>query len=379
MGRPKTDYLLVPEIEKVLMACSDGSCDKSTNTATPSHTITITGIHKELIERFDHAVDPGVIRRVLHARNDGPFDETPVWIGDLTNASLWCFAVSEKEGSTRHYFVVRNINKSQILYLAQLLRSTSSSGNANDALYTLTSELCEDDQESFWANVKETLIKPNPLGVRFADTLLNIEVLQEAIDKRQPVNYRYISNNEKGIPKKERIPLCVEISEGYPYVVEKAKNGFRLVRIDAMRDVAVGNANNVHYYPKGEGEFESLQKGAHAFVRGAVNRMGGNNVHIVARCHQDHMKKYVRDIFGNKEGFRELPMSHEGCQDYEFWAAASGAEIQALKWVEWFEIREPQWLRDKVIASIKDNAYGQFREAPKTPKRSVTVHTGPEA
>lgn len=362
-GRPKTDYLLVPEIEKILMACSDGSYDEATKIASPVHSVTISRIQNELKERFGHEVDTGTIRRILHARNEGPFGRTPVWLGDLVNASLWCFAKSDAKNSDRFYYVVREVDKSQVLYLAQLLRSTSSSGTANDALYTLTGMLCENDQEKFKTEVSKTLEKPNPLEIHFADTLRNVDVLQKAIDTRQPVNYRYVSNSTKGYTKEKRIPLCIEICEGYPYLVEKAKNGFRMVRIDAMRDVTIGGASKVRHYPKNEEVFEKLKEEAHAFVRGAVNRMAGNNVHVVARCHDDRMRKYVCDIFGNKEGFRAIPMGCEGRQDYEFWASYKGTVVQAIKWEEWFEILEPNDLREKVINTIKNNSYGKFEEA----------------
>lgn len=361
MPNAKFNPSVVLKIEEILLALTDGTFDESTGTAKPIRTLTITEIKTELLRRYGIDQSDDKIRNILRSQSDATCSKTPTKIGELSWASLW-WVIAEGCEKKQSFFVVRKLSKRQITYLAQLLRSTSSGGKAPGTFYTLSNMLSETDRDKFEEEIDAALSKATPSEIYFANTLKMIESIQTAIDSCKPIKYRYIANTPEGTCR-ESLPLRIEISEGYPYLVEKEEMYMSLIRIEMMQDIEIGEASDISYSPKNDKELKSLQEEAYALVHGMVNRMTGNNALIHARCHDDHKLKYVRDIFGNKEGFRELPMGTENRRDFEFVASTVGMKPQAIKWMEWFEVIEPISLRNEIIEAIERNTYGRFKEA----------------
>lgn len=358
-----TDRNDVLVLERILLDKTDGELETSQNSARPIKALCVRDLHHEFQNRVGRTVSDSYVQSILNDWGDESCAEkslTPKMVTQLAGASLWRYGQSEAKNSKQFYFVVRDFDKSAVQHLIQLLRSTAAGGNATESVEALAALLHEGDRERVKEQIDFTNEKANPFGIELATTLHNRKRVQQAIDEGRSITYTYLVGKGEEKRHKNRVPLCIDMSEGYTYVVEKTQHGFTLIRLDQMREIHFGKAaNDLWYWPD---NYETLKLEAQDYIRNAVNRMGGKKVHVKACCHRDHMKKYVEDIFGRKDGFKELPMAYEDHQEYEFWALDGGMLPQSLKWLSWFEILEPKSLRDDIIKHIKSNPYGEFEQ-----------------
>lgn len=380
MGAKTVDETLPFFVEKVLLENTDGILDEKTGRATARYQLSLSEIVQHLEDDYGFvAPKTQRVRKILEAQLAGadsaarnPGTE-PVMIGELSTSTLWCRATSAAINAPRYYFVVRSLQPGQIEHLIQLVRSTSASGDAKPLFYALAGQTCEADAAEIRAIADQTLQKTNPFHAEFINTQQTIAKVRLAVSKQRSLSYTYVGDGAEGVRHIHEIPLCVEIMEGYPYLVMwiHTKRGVWVMknrRIDVMHNVCVDAASEGEMYPE---NYDELVDNAHEWLRAAVNRMPGKSAQIKARCHNLSMTKYVEDIFGNKENFAALSGSPEGAQDYRFVASTSGTIVQALKWCWFFEILEPAWLRQEVINALTNNPYGTFDCKPPTRTRRI--------
>lgn len=363
MANNKVDYSLPWKIERILLELTDGTYDSDSMTATPIRPISISEIKGELNNKYNTDVSVETIRKILFSDTDEPNDSKPNQpkrIGELVNASLWCVKRSNKSNAKARYFVTRDFKKAETFYLLQLMCSTVSGGSENSAMSPLINTLSESDRDSLYDEIESTIYKANPFDVKLSVLLNHISIIQEAISKRRPINYEYLVNSEKTEGRENRIPLRIQILEGYPYLVEyvKAKVPCIMVRIDMMHKIKIVDTASAISFPDDYDKLKATT--AYDFIRGAVNRRAGKIVTVEAYCHKEDKCKYVEDIFSGKESFKKE--MHKSYVWYRFKASFEGTCDQAVKWADFFEIKKPVKLRNQVIERLSDNVYNKSQE-----------------
>lgn len=363
MANNKVDYSLPWKIERILLELTDGTYDSDSMTATPIRPISISEIKGELNNKYNTDVSVETIRKILFSDTDEPNDSKPNQpkrIGELVNASLWCVKRSNKSNAKARYFVTRDFKKAETFYLLQLMCSTVSGGSENSAMSPLINTLSESDRDSLYDEIESTIYKANPFDVKLSVLLNHISIIQEAISKRRPINYEYLVNSEKTEERENRIPLRIQILEGYPYLVEyvKAKVPCIMVRIDMMHKIKIVDTASAISFPDDYDKLKATT--AYDFIRGAVNRRAGKIVTVEAYCHKEDKCKYVEDIFSGKESFKKE--MHKNYVWYRFKASFEGTCDQAVKWADFFEIKQPVKLRNQVIERLSDNVYNKSQE-----------------
>lgn len=363
MANNKVDYSLPWKIERILLELTDGTYDSDSMTATPIRSISISEIIGELKKKYSTVVGDGPVRKTLHSGADEPNDfepNQPKRIGELANASLWCVKRSDKSNAKARYFVTRDFKKAEIFYLLQLMCSTVSGGSENSTISPLINTLSESDHNFLYNEIESTIYKANPFDVKLSDLLNRISIIQEAISKRRPINYEYVVNSKKTEERENRIPLRIQILEGYPYLVEyvKAKVPCIMVRIDMMHKIKIVDTASAISFPDDYDKLKTTT--AYDFIRGAVNRRAGKIVTVEAYCHKEDKCKYVEDIFSGKDSFEKK--TYKSYVRYRFKASFEGTCDQAVKWADFFEIREPQKLRNQVIERLSDNVYNKSQK-----------------
>lgn len=364
MANNKVDYSLPWKIERILLELTDGTYDSDSMTATPIRPISISEIKGELNNKYNTEVSVETIRKILFSDTDEPNDSKPNQpkrIGELANASLWCVKRSDKSNAKARYFVTRDFKKAETFYLLQLMCSTVSGGSENSAMSPLINTLSESDRDSLYDEIESTIYKANPFDVKLSVLLNHISIIQEAISKRRPINYEYVVNSKKTEERENRIPLRIQILEGYPYLVEyvKAKVPCIMVRIDMMHKIKIVDTASAISFPDDYDKLKTTT--AYDFIRGAVNRRAGDNVIVEAYCHNKEKCKYVEDIFSGKKRFEKKP--RKNYVRYCFEASFKGTCDQAVKWADFFEIKKPPKLRDQVIRRLNNNVYNENQEA----------------
>lgn len=364
MANNKVDYSLPWKIERILLELTDGTYDSDSMTATPIRPISISEIKGELNNKYNTDVSVETIRKILFSDTDEPNDSKPNQpkrIGELANASLWCVKRSDKSNAKARYFVTRDFKKAETFYLLQLMCSTVSGGSENSAMSPLINTLSESDRDSLYDEIESTIYKANPFDVKLSVLLNHISIIQEAISKRRPINYEYVVNSKKTEERENRIPLRIQILEGYPYLVEyvKAKVPCIMVRIDMMHKIKIVDTASAISFPDDYDKLKTTT--AYDFIRGAVNRRAGDNVIVEAYCHNKEKCKYVEDIFSGKKRFDKKP--HKNYVWYCFEASFKGTCDQAVKWADFFEIKKPYKLRKQVITRLRNNVYDKNQKA----------------
>lgn len=359
MPKKSVDNDVAFKIERILRENTDGVLNKETRAATPRFDMSAKEILEALDELYGVQISKEMLRKILHAQCEEQLGLKPIFLGELSSVDLWGYATSDSKNAKARYFVVRSVSRGEIEHLIQLARSTSAYGESKELFYSLASGLCTEDAKEIKAIADQTLKKSNPYHNQFIKTQENVARIRRVMSLGRSMSYLYVGNGEEGIQHTAEIPLCIDIMEGYPYVVCLLKTKFgkwvhKTRRIDAMRKIVTDSATSSLEYPS---DYKKRVEYARESIRGAVNRMPGHNVVVMARCHDKHMRKYVEDIFGNKEMYAKLNTEAEGCQDYRFKASFKGTKIQALKWSEWFEILEPQDLREAIIEALDINVY----------------------
>ena len=184
-----------------------------------------------------------------------------------------------------------------------------------------------------------------------AEVFLNIELLDEAISKKQKVSFTYLEYGlDKQLHPRREKPYIVSpygmVCENEHYYLINIKDGFStpsLYRIDLMRDISL--LNEPVAIDAKNACLDSVQKVTYAFV--------GKQEEIKLRC-ENFTLRYVLDRFGTDVRITD---NHDGTFTASFSASPNGVKFWALQYLPYIEVLSPQSLRDSIIDSSKSNKY----------------------
>lgn len=183
------------------------------------------------------------------------------------------------------------------------------------------------------------------------EVFLNIEVINEAIDKNKQIEFTYLTYgpDKKLVPKRKR-PYKLNayriLADNKKYYLLGTTPGFTNVlsfRIDFIKDIKILDEKRDLF---GEDDLNRLiEKASHAFF--------GKPSFIKIRF-KEEILNYVIDQFGTDIKIREDGDYYLG----EFLAPEKGIEYRALQFIPYVEVIEPESLRESIIESLKENLYG---------------------
>lgn len=183
------------------------------------------------------------------------------------------------------------------------------------------------------------------------EVFLNIEVINEAIDKNKQIEFTYLTYgpDKKLVPKRER-PYKLNayriLADNKKYYLLGTTPGFTNIlsfRIDFIKDIKILDEKRDSF--REEELNRIIEKASHAFF--------GKPSFIKIRFDKDILT-YVIDQFGTDIKIREDGKYCLG----EFLAPEKGIEYRALQFLPYVEVLEPVSLRESIIGSLKENLYG---------------------
>ncbi len=185
------------------------------------------------------------------------------------------------------------------------------------------------------------------------ETFLNIELLDEAIRNRKKVEFVYLEYGfDKQLKPRREKRYCrdpyqmIATNEHYYLVCKKAGHETAsLYRIDRMADVEILEEDIDTVMT--ETELQEMKEQT-------VYAWGGKPETVVMRC-KNHVLGDVIDKFGQNISIRK----EEGEETFiaTLKVAPQGVQYWAQQYLENVEVLQPQWMREKIIATLKHNAY----------------------
>lgn len=188
------------------------------------------------------------------------------------------------------------------------------------------------------------------------EVFLNVEILDEAIQKKKKVQFTYLAYDfDKSLkPRREKKytvnPYQLICTNEHYYLACKMAPESRVsfYRIDLMRDISVSEFN-----------IEAPLNERELMIAGSKTMYAwyGEPEIITMRC-----KNYVLGDVIDKFG-RGITIKKEN--DETFLAtikiAPHGVQFWALQYLPHIEVLSPDWLRDEIIESLKSNPYCEVK------------------
>lgn len=183
------------------------------------------------------------------------------------------------------------------------------------------------------------------------EVFLNIEVINEAIDKNKQIEFTYLTYgpDKKLVPKRKR-PYKLNayriLADNKKYYLLGTTPGFTNIlsfRLDFIKDIKILDEKRDDF--REEELNRIIEKATHAFF--------GKPSFIKIRF-KEEILNYVIDQFGTDIKIREDGDYYLG----EFLAPEKGIEYWALQFLPYVEVLEPKSLRESIIESLKENLYG---------------------
>ena len=178
---------------------------------------------------------------------------------------------------------------------------------------------------------------------------LNIELLDEAIQEKKQVSFSYLQyGTDKVLHLRREKPYVVNpygmvfMNEHYYLVCNlSGKPNTSLYRIDRIKDICV---SDTEWDKPLENNSEILN---------AVYAFSGKAEYIKIRCDMVILDDVI-DQFGTGVTIRSL-----GEKEFELTIKAPprGVKFWALQYLPYAEVLEPEWLRDEIIESVRQNRY----------------------
>ena len=179
---------------------------------------------------------------------------------------------------------------------------------------------------------------------------LNLELLDEAISAKKQVSFTYLDYglDKKLHPRREKAyvvnPYGLTFTNEHYYLIcnYEGHEKTSFYRLDLIKDVKQLETDITR---KIESENE---------VKDAVYAFSGEPEQIKMVCDK-HILKDVFDRFGT--GIHVAEKDEENFTA-TFNAPPRGIKFWALQYLPYAEITEPEWLREEIVKSIKENRYG---------------------
>ncbi len=196
------------------------------------------------------------------------------------------------------------------------------------------------------------------LCVNLDDTRKKLIRIYDLLEQGKLVSFKYENRNENGVrvwePYREALPLHIDYSDGYYYLIIEAQSPghrFKALRMDRIDENTIEASSMCSY---DHDRLSKLHNDAKQYWDSAVNRMPSETpVTAVLRCSNDKAK-YVFDNFGNRKGFRA-----QGRGEYVIPnVSLEGMAAWVLRFPSHIEVVGPPELRAKVVETLKANVYG---------------------
>lgn len=178
---------------------------------------------------------------------------------------------------------------------------------------------------------------------------LNIELLDEAIQEKKQVSFSYLQyGTDKVLHLRREKPYVVNpygmvfMNEHYYLVCNlSGKPNTSLYRIDRIKDICVLNT-----------EWDKALEN-NSEILNAVYAFSGKAEYIKIRCDMVILDDVI-DQFGTGITIRGL-----GEKEFELIIKAPprGVKFWALQYLPYAEVLEPEWLRNEIIESVRQNQY----------------------
>ena len=180
----------------------------------------------------------------------------------------------------------------------------------------------------------------------------NIEQLDEAISKKVKVQFTYLHYDlsKELVPRREEkytvnpYGMVFNNENYYLVCVKDNKDKVSMYRIDRMRDIEI---TDCELDPRESG-FDPKKS-----TEQAVYAYSGEPELIVMICKRSVLD-HVIDKYGTDIHIREV--DEENLQIC-FTVSPNGVKFWALQYLPYVEVVSPQWLRDEIIESVKENPY----------------------
>lgn len=178
---------------------------------------------------------------------------------------------------------------------------------------------------------------------------LNIELLDEAIQEKKQISFSYLQyGTDKSLHLRREKPYTVNpygmvfMNEHYYLVCNMSgKPNTSLYRIDRIKDISI--LENTWDKP--------LENNSE--VMNAVYAFSGKAEYIKMRCDMVILDDVI-DQFGTGATIRSLD---EKTFELTIKAPPRGVKFWALQYLPYTEILEPEWLREEIIESVRQNRY----------------------
>lgn len=181
---------------------------------------------------------------------------------------------------------------------------------------------------------------------------LNIELLDEAIEKRVKVSFSYLSYdaNKKLVPRREEpyivSPYGMVYTNEHYYLIcnlcgYENMSFYRIDRISAL---------SVLEEPIDDRKTETVED----TVKAAIYAFTGQPETVEFTC-EKFLLNDVIDKFGTDVIISDLG----GLYNVRITVIPQGVKFWALQYLPYIEVKKPEWLREEIIANIKSNKYAE--------------------
>jgi len=178
---------------------------------------------------------------------------------------------------------------------------------------------------------------------------LNLEILDEAITAKKQVSFIYLDYglDKKFHPRREKAyivnPYGLTYTNEHYYLIcnYDGYDGTSFYRLDLIKDVKQLETD-ISRKPENKNE-----------VKDAVYAFSGKPEPVRMICDKCILKDVI-DRFGTGIHVSE---KDENSFSVSFKAPPKGIKFWALQYLPYAEVTEPEWLREEIIDSIKDNKY----------------------
>lgn len=180
---------------------------------------------------------------------------------------------------------------------------------------------------------------------------LNIELLDEAIEKRVKVSFSYLSYDarKKLVPRRSK-PYTVN-----PYgMVYTNEHYYLICNLCGYENMSLYRIDRISALSVLEDPVDSdMRETAEEAAKTAVYAFTGQPETIEFAC-----EKFLLDDVIDRFGTDIAVIDAKERYCIRVTAAPKGVKFWALQYLPYVEILEPQWLRDEIIGSIQKNRYG---------------------
>lgn len=180
---------------------------------------------------------------------------------------------------------------------------------------------------------------------------LNIEILDQAIEKKKKISFVYLDYDydKKLKPRREELykaspySMICESEHYYLVMIAEGHSDPSFYRIDMMKDIKI--LDETIDISKRDAKLDSTKKVVYAHA--------GEPVQIHLHCQRAALR-YVIERFGNDVIIKK---NEDGSFEAFFRAAHEGMKYWALQYLQSVELISPEDLREEIVKAVRSNNY----------------------